>query len=248
VVQRASDGSLLFELGTESEGGLRICPPLDQSCQVPNQPPYNEKYMAKVQKIAASEFGGATPLDPIQDCRPAGLPRAGLPQQIVQTPEVIVLLYNAAPYSTYRVIYMDGRPHPDMKDYETTYFGDSIGRWEGDTLVVDTVGFNDDTWLGGDTVRGTAQFTSIHSEKEHVIERLKRDGEVLSYDVTVEDPDALTKPWVLATQRVRHSGPGMEIPSEDALVEMICQPSEHFVKPDPEDTNIKTRCGFRCDK
>jgi len=204
--------------------------------------------MAKVQEIAKTEFGGATPLDPIQDCRPAGLPRAGIPQHIVQTPQVIVFLYNAVPYSTYRMIYTDGRPHPDMKEYETTYFGDSIGHWEGDTLVVDTIGFNDDTWLGGDTVRGTAQFTSIHSEKEHVIERLARDGNVLSYDVTVEDPEALTKPWVLPTRRILHSGPGLEVPTEDALVEMICQPSEYFVKPDPEDVNIKTRCGFRCDK
>ena len=166
----------------------------------------------------------------------------------MQSPQVITFFYAAAPYSTFHAIYMDGRPHPDMKTYETTYFGDSIGRWEGDTLVVDTIGFNDDTWLGGGGATGTAQFTSLHSEKEHAIERLTRDGDVLTYDVTIEDPVALSKPWVLATRRIRHSGPGLEVPGEDALTENICTPTRHFVKPDPEDKDIKNRCGYRCEK
>src|SRR5262249_25849069 len=70
--QRLSDGSILFDFGTEynEENGIgRICPPLDKTCQVPNQPPYNDKYMAKVNQIAKTEFGGTTALDPNQDCR-----------------------------------------------------------------------------------------------------------------------------------------------------------------------------------
>jgi hypothetical protein len=200
-----------------------------------------------VKAIAATEFQGTTPLDPTQSCRALGVPRAGAPQQIMQSPQVIAFLYTAAPYSTYRMIYMD-RPHTDMKEYETTYFGDSIGRWEGDTLVIDTIGFNDDTWLGGGGPTGTAQFTSVHSLKEHTTERLTRDGDVLTYDVTVEDPEALTKPWVLPTRRIRHSPPGLQVPGDDALVEQICEPTLHMVPPSPEDTDIKNKCGFRCDK
>jgi hypothetical protein len=203
--------------------------------------------MKKVTEIAKTEFGGSTLSDPINSCRAAGTPRAGVPSYIMQSPQVIVFLYAAAPYSTYRMIYLDGRPHPDMKTYETTYFGDSIGRWDGDTLVVDTIGFNDDTWLGGGTFGGGNQFTSLHSEKMHVVERLTRDGDGMTYDVTVEDPVALTKPWVPATRTVRHAAPGLEVPGEDALTENICTPTEHFVMPSPEDKDIKNRCGYRCD-
>ena len=171
--QKLPDGSILFDFGTEynSADGLgRVCQ--SDACQEPNQPKYNDAYMAKVKAIAKTEFGGTTALDPIQSCRASGVPRAGAPDYIMQSPDVIAFLYNEAPYSTYRMIYLGGRPHPDMKNYETTYFGDSVGHWEGDTLVVDTIGFNDDTWLGGGGPIGTEQYTSIHSEKEHAIERL----------------------------------------------------------------------------
>ena len=120
----------------------------DDSCIDPNEPPYKPEYMAKVKEIAATEYDGTTPLDPQMDCKPLGVPRAGIDaMQIVQTPEVIAILYEGAPYSLYRIIYTDGRPHP--KDLDTTYMGDSIGHWEGDTLVVDVVGLSDETWLAG---------------------------------------------------------------------------------------------------
>ena len=134
--QRYPDGSIVFDPSTEyneEDGGGRICQ--SDSCQAPNQPVYTPTYMKKVKEIAASEFGGTTALDPIQSCRASGVPRAGVPSYVMQSPQVISFLYAAAPYSTYRMIYMDGRPHPDMKTYETTYFGDSIGHWDGDTLV-----------------------------------------------------------------------------------------------------------------
>ena len=79
-------------------------------------------------------------------------------------------------------------------------------------------------------------------------ERLTRDGDVLLYDVTVEDPEALAKPWVIPTRRIRHSGPGLEVPGVDALTENICTPTaDHIVKPNPEDKDIKLRCGYRCE-
>ena len=144
----------------------RVCQ--SKCVPAPNQPPYTADYQPKVDEIAKSEFGGTTALDPDPVLPRLGRSARRRPNYIMQSPDVIVFLYNAAPYSTYRMIYLGGRPHPDMKTYETTYFGDSIGHWEGDTLVVDTVGFNDDTWLGGGGPIGTVQYTSIHSEKEHV--------------------------------------------------------------------------------
>ena len=113
--------------------------------------------------------------------------------------------------------------------------------------MVDTIGFNDDTWLGGGGPVGTVQNTSVHSEKEHVVERFTREGDVMKYEVTVEDPDALTKPWVLNPRNMRHAGPSTETPDDGGLTENICTPTEHFVQPNPEDQDIKNKCGYRCD-
>jgi hypothetical protein len=243
VFERDADGSIIYDPSTEynSESGAgRICQSDD--CQAPNQPPYAPEYMAKVRKIAATEFGGTTPLDPVQDCRPLGVPRAGINGiQIVQTPLVSAILYEAAPYSTFRLVYTDGRSHP--KDIETTFWGHSIGHWEGDTLVVDVVGFNDETWVGGGGAVGRTIYTSLHSEKMHVTERWTRAGDVLTYEATVDDPVAFTKPWVITPRRVQHAG------SDDELVENICTANfkEHLVAPNPKDPDIKNHCGYRCE-
>jgi hypothetical protein len=242
VMHRYPDGSIIFDFSTEynEENGIgRLCQ--DDSCQDKNQPPYNAEYMERVKKIAATQFGGTTPLDPAHDCRPPGVPRAGINGiHIVQTPEVITILYEAAPYSTYRLIYTDGRPHP--KDLETSFMGHSIGHWEGDTLVVDVVGLSDETWLGGGGATGRNMYTSLHSDQEHVVERWTRDGDVLTYEATVEDPVALSKPWLITPRRVKHAGPDEEI------VESICTANfkEHFVPPRPDDPDFKKRCGYRC--
>jgi hypothetical protein len=109
-----------------------------------------------------------------------------MPLEIVQTPAKIVILYEA--FRAYRIIPLrDDLKHPD--DLVPTWMGDSVGRWDGDTLVVDVVGFNDKTWLTGGP--------SIHTEALHVVERyqLAPDG-TIAYHATVEDPKALTKPWV----------------------------------------------------
>jgi hypothetical protein len=128
--------------------------------------------------------------DPMARCYAPGVPRTttmGLfPMQIVQTPQTIVMLFEV--FHVFRVIPI-GVKHPD--DLEPSFMGDSVGRWEGDTLVVDVVGFNDKTWLAG---TGT-----FHSDKLHVIEKFTRmDENTIAYEVTMEDPVVLTKPW---TQR-----------------------------------------------
>jgi hypothetical protein len=196
--------------------------------------------MVKVRAIADTQFGGTTPLDPAHDCRPQGVPRAGINGvQIVHTPQVVAILYEGAPYSTYRLIYTDGRQHPE--DLEPSFWGHSIGRWEGDTLVVDTVGLTEESWVGGGGATGRNRYTSIHSDKLHVTERFTREGDVLTNETTVEDPVAFTKPWVLAPRRVRHAAAGEEV------YENICNPNkDHFVAPSANDRDVKNKCGYRC--
>jgi hypothetical protein len=86
----------------------------------------------------------------------------------------------------FRTIYTDGRDHP--KDLDPTWMGNAVGHWEGDTLVVDTVGFNDKTWID--------RAGHPHSDQLHVIERIRRtDHDTLQDDITIDDPKAYTKPW-----------------------------------------------------
>ena len=191
--------------------------------------------MAKVKAIAATMYGGTTPLDPQMDCTPLGVPRSmfrGTGRlygafQIVQTPQVVAILLESSQGMNYRVIYTDGRGHP--KDLDTSYLGDSIGHWEGDTLVVDVVGLNDETWLGGG--QSPPPLALIHSAKEHVIERYTRNGDVLTYEATVDDPVMFTKPWVIIPRQTHHAS------AEDRLLEVTCAAHDrpHFIKPSATD-------------
>jgi hypothetical protein len=136
--------------------------------------------------------------DPTAQCLPGGVPRSvtlGLfPQQFIQTPTQIVMLYEYM--SASRIIRINAK-HPD--DLVPTYMGDSVGRWEGDTLVVDVTGFNDKTWLAG---TGT-----FHSEDLRLIERFTRvSKDRINYEVTMEDPKVLTKPWKLTSSLMLREG------------------------------------------
>jgi len=125
--------------------------------------------------------------DPTARCLPPGIPRLhsfGLfPVQIAQMPNQVIILYEYM--NVFRVIPLNAK-HPE--DLEPTYLGDSVGHWEGDTLVVDITGFNDKTWLLG---AGT-----FHSDQLHATERYTRvSKDRINYDVTLEDPTVFTKPW-----------------------------------------------------
>jgi hypothetical protein len=121
-------------------------------------------------------------------CLPAGVPRVGPPTRIVQAPTAVFFMYQNG--NLYRMIPTDGRPHDPINSKDQTYMGDSIGRWEGDTLVVDVVGFNEETWLGWPGW--------FHTTNMRVVERLHREGTLLQYQATVHDPDVLQEPWVVA--------------------------------------------------
>ena len=111
-----------------------------------------------------------------------------------------------------RQIHTDGREHP--KDLVPTWMGDSIGKWEGDTLVVDTTGFNEQTWIDN-TGRP-------HSDALHVVERLRRVSPgVLQLDITIDDLKAYVKPWM--TQRLFDLKPGWEIS------ESICEENNPYL-------------------
>ena len=126
--------------------------------------------------------------DPEASCLPAGVPRmAPYPWKIVQQPKLVVFLFEGNIHS-YRQIFMDGRGHPD--DPDPTWYGHSIGKWEGDTLVVDTVGFNDKFWF---------DFAGHpHTQKLHITERYRRpDYSHLDFEVVIDDPGAYTKPFTM---------------------------------------------------
>jgi hypothetical protein len=127
--------------------------------------------------------------DPMARCLLTGVPRINfrpLPFEIVQLPDRVIMLYEI--HHAFRIIPTDGRPHPD--DAEPSYLGESIGRWEGDTFVVDVTSFNTNTWLTG--------VGTIHTEDLRVTERYTRDSfDTIRYEATMEDPAVLTRPWTL---------------------------------------------------
>jgi hypothetical protein len=143
-------------------------------------------------------------------CLPVGVTRqanAPDPIQIVQTKDRVVILYES--WHVFRSIPTDVRPQP--KDLDSTWMGTSVGKWDGDILVVDIVALNDKTAL--DTVGHP------HSDRLHLTERFRRTGPTtMSYEVTVDDPKTFTAPW--KQSRVFQLRPGME------LMEYVCLENE----------------------
>jgi len=154
-----------------------------------NDPPLQPWAAARFQsaKPGYGPHASAESEDPILSCLPPGVPRILLmpfPMQIVQVPGEVIMIFEYDHFV--RSIYTDGRQHP--KELSPTWMGDSVGKWEGDTLVVDTVGFNDKTWLD--------MVGHPHSSALHVTERIRRtDHETLQDDLTIADSGAYTKPW-----------------------------------------------------
>jgi hypothetical protein len=155
-------------------------------------PPYKSELMEKIKDLAARQ--AAT--DPTTySCKPPGVPRIGPPQEIVHGDRELAFIYSDVNGNYWRIVPTDGRPH--NADADPSYLGDSIGHWEGDTLVVDDTNFNDDTWF--------SNAGYFHSTALHVTERLTRKGDTLLYEVTVEDPKVLTAPWVLPPRNLQIS-------------------------------------------
>ena len=139
-------------------------------------------------------------------CQPLGIPRQGPPRRIIQSADDIVFFYTqyadgGGGQGEYRIIPIDGGKHDERQPRTTRYMGYTVGRWEGDTLVLDSVAFNDFTWL--------ARGGFFHSDEMRVVERFTRQGNEILYKVTVEDPVVLVEPWVMTPRILRlNANPG----------------------------------------
>jgi hypothetical protein len=178
------------------------------SANLPDDVPYRPEALKLWQERKAS----LSKDDPAAYCLPNGVVRAtSLPYKIVQTPKLVVLLSEGNTHS-YRRFFLDGRPH-NLDLEPNSWTGDSIGKWEGTTLVVDTIGFNDRSWLD-DTGKP-------HSDQLHVTERYRRpDPSRLEVQYTLEDPKFLTKPYTFTRTFV---------PANREIQERFCTEQNHLV-------------------
>jgi len=151
--------------------------------------------------------------DPEANCLPTGIPRvAPYPWTFATAPDRLYIPFEGNIHS-YRQIFMDGREHP--KDLNPTWYGHSVGHWEGDALVIDTVGFNDKFWFD---FRGHP-----HTEQLHTIERYTRkDFGTLVNEVTIDDPGAYSKPFTLKFNAT--------LMPKGEILEYICQENNVDVK------------------
>ena len=130
----------------------------------------------------------------------------GVVGQIIQTPKFVVMLTET--YHGFRLVPTDGRKHRD--DVPPSLRGDSVARWEGDTLVVDTANFTDTNWMAAEGA------VSFHSDALHIVERYRRvDANTLEVEATVEDPKVLTGPWIVPKQTLR-------LAPFDQIMEVAC--------------------------
>jgi hypothetical protein len=154
--------------------------------------------------------------DPQGFCLPPGGPRmfgTPYPSEFIQDRDRIVVIFEGGAH-VWREIHMDGRPLPKREDLNPTYFGYSVGRWEGDTLVVETTGFNEKTWLNFNG--------AMHTDELYTVERITRPNrDTLHYEATIVDPGAYSEPWTVA----------WDIPWLEGaeLAEYICQENNQFL-------------------
>jgi hypothetical protein len=163
---------------------------------------------------AVSQVRRDEAMEPHTRCKPSGGPRQFLTPygvDFTELPELQrVFIMDVGGPHTFRTIYTDGRQHP--KDLAPSYYGHSIGKWEGDTFVVDTVGFNERIWID----RGQAP----HTEKLHLIEKFTRtDMNTMTYDLTVDDPGAYTATWSKSSS--------MRFSATAELFEYVCQDNNY---------------------
>ena len=176
-------------VGLEADGAIR-------RTSNDNHPLYKPEYW---DQITHNDYFGNWD-DPVSFCFPLGTPRSGAPHQIVEVKgqPAVILVYQAGfngyggsyrGWDDFRFIWTDGREHDPGLVARETLKGASVGHWEGDTLVIESIGFTDDTWLHKNGW--------IHGYNMKVTERLTRVGNALVWEATVEDPEYFQEPWVM---------------------------------------------------
>ncbi len=178
--QTGADGSICISGCAPAAGGGSASP---APRMAPDRPKYRPEHLARVKELEARQVE----FDPVLRCKSPGLPRIGPPDKIVQRADEVVFLYDDVSGSFWRIIPTDGRPH--RTDVDESYLGNAVGRWEGDALVIETIGFNEDTWLTDDG--------AFHTRNLRVVERLTRSGNTMQWQATAHDPEVLAEPWVL---------------------------------------------------
>lgn len=203
--QKLADGTVCVSNCPSPGGG----PPPPRA--VPDRPVYKPQFQAKVDALKKAQQRE----DPVLRCRPPGVPRIGPPDKIVQTGREAVFLYEDVSGPFFRIVPLDGRSH--RGDDSDTFLGDAVGHWEGDTLVVVTGNFNEETWLTDDG--------AFHSPKLKVTERIRRTGpDSLEWSAAVEDPEVLAQPWTLKPRRMALAKEEMSEPApcvEQDLAHMV---------------------------
>ena len=197
----------------------------DPDAGLKQQPPLNPVWLAEWQKTRARQRAGQKVWDPLGHCLPPGMPHTmsgSYPMEILMTPGRVNLLTEL--YNETRRIWTDGRQHPPADEIEYTYVGDSVGHWEGDTLVIDTVGVRAESVL---------DVTFLpHSDQVHFIERVRLNGKnELDWTITMEDPLVYSKPWTVTRIFVR-------APPGEGVREFVCAENNVLDKymPTPEDS------------
>lgn len=176
--QKRADGSIcLIACGPPPAGA----PPAPFPPVQTDFPKYKPEFLAKVKELAEHQVK----FDTVLQCQPPGVPRIGPPGKIVQNGREVVFLYDDVNGAFFRIIPIDGRPH--RKGLPASYLGDAIGRIEGDTLIVETQNFNEETWL---TDNG-----AFHTRNLKVTERFRRRGDTIEYTAIVQDASVLVEPW-----------------------------------------------------
>jgi len=206
---RSDDGRILLGGATPAEKGVwrpmfGISDPIAPAEDVPFQPWARALYDARQ----------VHELEPHARCKASGASRQFLTPygvEILEPPGLDRLyIFDIGGPHSFRTVYMDGRSHPS--DLEPTNYGHSIGWWEGDTLVIDSVGFNEDFWFER---RGLP-----HTDALHTMERLTRlNDAIIEYRITVEDPGAYTGPWT--------GGFNLEWEEDTELFEYVCQQANY---------------------
>jgi hypothetical protein len=196
ALKRVENGSTSYAQ-VDLSGRMPAKAPVPGALAFTSAPTYKPEFQAKVKNLLDHE----AKLDKVFFCGKPGVPRIGSPRQIIQLPNEIIFLYEDASGDPYRIVYTDGRGHDP--NAEPTYYGDSIGHWDGNTLVVDSTNFVEDTWFG--------EGGYFHTPTMHVIERFWKVGDNLAYQITVDDPNVLTAPWTEAPRIIK--------PSTEALLE-----------------------------
>lgn len=215
---RVNLGALPGEAGIwAGDGRLAVNPKSYEPNSTRNAPIHIDKVPLQdwARSLVNFRHGEFLRTEPHARCKLSGGPREFVTPygfEIVEFPDLkrVVVFDIGGPHS-FRVVYMDGRPHP--KDLKPSYYGHSTGRWEGETLVIDAVGFNEKFWMSRDGLP--------HTDRLHLTERFTRtDFNTLKYEVTVDDPGAYSAPWT--------SGFSLRWQPGTELFEYLCQGNNFF--------------------